>query len=147
MKNRTSLVILAVLLVIAGFVFRFTDWFSPRQIQISYRIIPGRGKPGSVEPVVFLLNQESKVTSIRVYSLDEEKTNAHPHDLWHLVAITNAVPVTDFPYGGPLPGLRPFYTNSIPEALATNGNYRIVVQAGKIKGQRDFTARATVGTP
>ncbi len=75
---------------------------------------------------------------MKVVRADEMATNKYPHALWHLVAETNSAPVTDFIYGAPISGMKPAVAGVVPEPLLPKVKYRIFVEAGKIKGVRDF---------
>lgn len=142
MKNRTiSLILLAI--VLAGFyAYRFTDWFAEKKIQIKYRTLPERGSPNSVEPITFYLEKEYPITSLKVFSVTEVTTNKYPHALWHLVAVSNSALVTDFVYGGAIPGMTPKIAGMVPEPLRPNESYRIILEANKLTGEKEFQTRA-----
>jgi len=147
MNNRSTFLTAAVLILGAIYVYFFTDWFAKRQIQISFRTFPGRAVKSDVEPVVFLLDKQYKVTSIKVVSADEVLTNKFPHPLWHLIAETNSTPLTDFGYGERVKGMKPSVPKLVAEKLVPEAKYRIIVDAGKIHGERDFVARSAAVKP
>lgn len=142
MKLQTKLLIVAAVILGGAYAYWFTDWFAEKKIQIKYRSLPGRGAPGSIEPVMFyLVPKAHNLISIKVISLDEAATNKYPHALWHLVPTSNAVQVTDFIYGEPPPGMRPKIAGVTPEALVPEGHYRIFLESEKLKGEKDFQPR------
>jgi hypothetical protein len=142
MKKQTKFLIFAAVILGAIYAYRFTDWFAEKKIQIKYRNLPGRGAAGSVEPVMFYLEKEYPLTSLKVISLAEAATNKYPHALWQLVPLSNSVPVTDFIYGENPPGMKSKIAGVPPEALEPNGNYRIFLETAKLKGEKDFQPRA-----
>lgn len=146
MKLQTKFLFLAVVILGACYAYWFTDWFDEKKIQIKYRSLPGRGKPGAVEPLMFyLVPKAHMLTSIKVISLDEAATNKYPHALWHVVPKSNAVLVTDFIYGEPPPGMTAKIAGVTPEPLDFNGNYRIYLETAKLKGEKDFKPQASKG--
>lgn len=135
MKNRTSFLILAALILGAVYAYKFTDWFAKKEIQIKIRDLPGRGG------IIFYLEKEYQLTSLKVISADEAKTNKYPRALWDLVSDSNSVPVTDFSYGDSIAGMKPKVAGLRAVPLQASGNYRIFIEAGKLKGEKDFQTR------
>ena len=58
--------------------------------------------------------------------------------IWHLVSESNSVPIQEFGYGAPIPGMHPAVKGIGPEALAPGEKYRIVVETASAKIQHDF---------
>jgi hypothetical protein len=79
-----------------------------------------------------------KLNEITLVAVDAAGTNQSNLPLWHLVSSSNSVPVKSFFYGQNIRGLRPAVSGSRPQPLATNVTYRLIIQAGKVKGQHDF---------
>ena len=96
--------------------------------------------------VTFSLTGEYKLTSIRVVAEEDLKTNKFPHPLWELTANPASVPVRIFIYGVTVRGMQTLIPNTPAEPLATNVPYRVFVEAGRVKGQRDFIIKG-VETP
>ena len=140
MKNRTVFLVLAALILGAVYAYKFTDWFAKKEIQIKYRSMPGRSATFG-NAVSFYLDREYKITSIKVISMDDAVTNKYPRALWYLVSDSNSVPVTDFTYGGLIAGMKPKIAGVAPEPLRGDGNYRVEIEAGKFKGEKDFQTR------
>jgi len=124
------------LFLAALYVVNFTDWFKPRNIQISSRINPLN------HSLTFFLDRPYLLTSIEVVSADEVKTNKYPHTLWHLVAKGSPQKTSIFSYGQPLPGMAPEVATAVPESLQPEIAYMITLEAGgDWKGQTNFTLR------
>lgn len=140
MKNRTPILVLAALILGAAYAYNFTDWFAKKKIQIKIRDLPGRGSPAS-GGIIFYLEKEYQLTSLKVVSADDAKTNKFPRALWYLVSSSNSVPVADFSYGAPIPGMKPKIAGLAPEPLRAAGSYRVFIEAGKLKGEKEFQTR------
>ena len=133
MKKQTVILILAALVLGGIYVFKFTDWFGQKNIQILFTNRGGK--------VFFGLGQEYELTSVKVYRSGEIATNKYAHALWHIVAQTNGATVADFIYGQDIPGMKPAVPGVAPEPLRPNTEYKIIVEAGKVKGERPFTVQ------
>jgi hypothetical protein len=123
------------------------DWFAGDIIQIHHRSLPGRGRffrrnrlpaASDTEPVVFGFDRKLKLTSLKVIPVSEIETNKYPHPIWDLVATTNSVPIADFAYGMRIPGMRPRVPGATADPLEPGVNYRLLIQAGRLKGEQDF---------
>lgn len=150
--NKRSVLLIAIAIVLAAsFVyFNFSDWFAPATIEIAHDIrpdSPSAGRRGGSSPVpenqtantvAFFFTQRYKLTSIKVVSLDELKTNKYAHPLWHLVSDSNSVPVKSLIYGVPVRGMKPAVKGARPEPLQPEIMYRLLVEAGNIRGEHDF---------
>src|ERR1044072_8203682 len=137
-SKQTVLIILAILLA-SLYVYFFTDWINHPRIQIIAQIRPiqPRGLAAKVYPVSFLLDGRYKLTSVKVVSLGALATNRFAPPLWHMVAYTNVPSAEGFLYGQRIPGMRPWMTNSRPQQLEPSTPYRLLVEAGRAKGQVD----------
>jgi len=123
------------------------DWFAGDIIQIHHRSLPARGgffrrsrRPtdSDTEPVVFAFDQKLKITSLKVIPVSEIETNKYPHPIWDLVATSNSVPITEFAYGMGIPGMRPRVPGATADPLVPGVNYRLLIEAGRLKGKQDF---------
>jgi len=143
MKNQSKFLIIAALILAAIYAYRFTDWFQEKKIQIKYRSLVERGsaKSSAADSITFYLEAEQRLTSIKVISADEAATNKYPHAYWHLVSDSNSLPVVDFMYGANLAGMKPKIAGLMPQPLESGANYRILIEAGKVKGEKDFQPR------
>lgn len=144
--TRKELLLVAFVAVLVGvYVCFFTDWFKPKTIHIEHNVRPmgGRG-PRPVYVVSFALDREYKLTSVKVVAANDA-TNAAGFALWHVATDAKSPTTKGFIYGGDIPGLKPFVSGSQPAPLEPNIVYRLVVEAGRIKGEHDFSIAA--GTP
>jgi hypothetical protein len=141
MTKKNWLLIAVAVALAATYVVFFTDWFRPATVQIFHTNRAGRARyqpPGSMPGLIFGLNQQLRLTDIKLVSLAAFQTNKNVLPLWHLVSDSNSVPVKSFFYGQPIRGLKPAIAGTRPQPLETNVTYRLFVEAGKIKGQHDF---------
>ena len=139
---------LVVLLGLAVSAWLFGDWFKSPPLTIFHRVIAGRpqwgaARPGNNQPpdapvVTFGFDRKLKLTDVKVFLLPELETNKLPQPIWHLVADTNAVPVKGFAYGERIRGLKPFVKGSRPVPLEITNTYRLLIEAGSLRGQHDF---------
>ncbi len=135
---------LALLLVVIGGLFLYAnrDWFQRRPIQITHRLyrFASRFKnQGGPPPVMFEFDRKLKLTSIKIMALDDVLTNKYPHALWHMVSSSNSVPTKGFVYGLNVPGMSAASKGLAAESLEPGQKYRLVIEAGSVKGQHDFT--------
>jgi hypothetical protein len=140
-KNTAILIALAALLG-GVYVYFFTDTFSTPTIRISAQIRPGRG--ATTAPVTFGFNDKYALTSVKVVSSDDFRTNKYAHALWHLIADTNSTPVKGIIYGVRIPGMKPAVPKMKPEPLQPNVSYVLLVEAGKRKGEKTFQTRELI---
>jgi hypothetical protein len=120
----------------------FTDWFRPQTIHIAHttRNLRSRSQPANASPPLnFGLNRQCRLTEITVVPLAIWQTNPNVPPVWHLISDSNSVPVRTFPYGQGIRGMKPAVAGSRAQPLETNVAYRLLVTAGKAKGQHDFT--------
>jgi hypothetical protein len=89
--------------------------------------------------ISFGFDRPLRLKEISVVPRDSWLTNPFTAPLWHLVADSNSVPVGFVVYGGSVRGMRPARKGIGPEPLATNTVYRLLVTAGKVTGQHDFS--------
>ena len=88
--------------------------------------------------VLFGLEGRFKLTEIKVVPLASFQTNSDTPPVWHLVSDSNSPPVQQFTYGQRIRGMKPAFVGAEPEDLETNIMYRLLLSAGKFKGQHDF---------
>lgn len=147
-KKEYILVGLAVALVGVYVVF-FSDWFQPKFIRIEHTVRPSReawsgavrqveAGAGSAGSVTFVLRRNYRLTGIRVFVAGEIRTNKHAHPVWHLVSREGSAPAGGFAYGFPLPGMAPAVAGAEPDALQPGVEYRLLVEAGPLRGTNDF---------
>ena len=142
------LIALAVLLGCAS-LYLNRDVFASETIQISHRSRPPRAgivgrKHGNrednpeINPITFILNRSTKLSSLKVFVLSDIETNKYPHAIWNLVSDSNSVPVKDFVYGVSIGGMHPEVKGTLPDPLQPGEKYRLVIESGSRKAEHDF---------
>lgn len=151
--SKPKIIAFIVFLVFAasGYIYFYGDYFRKPTIRISHTFRPrsaamNRRKPDNSAPpattlnnLIFALDTEFRLTSLKVVLLDEYKTNKYIRPVWELVSSSNSVPTKAFFYGANIGGMHPAIKDSRPDALSNNVPYRLLVEAGRIKGECDFT--------
>ncbi len=129
----------------ALYLYQFTDWGRARQIQInvSSRPFAPRAAPDDPLPVIFGLDQEWKLTGLRVVPLNEV-SNSHPKSSWNLSSPKGSQPTRGFAYGDDLPGMQTV-GGVAAQKLVPGTAYRLEVEAGRARGIADFTPQAAGG--
>jgi hypothetical protein len=138
---------IALLVVIGGlFIYLNRDWFQRRPIQVSHRIYRFAGRFGGENtptPVMFEFDHRLKLTSIKIVALADSLTNKYPHPLWHMITSSNSVPTKGFVYGMDVPGMRSAVNGATADPLDPRQTYRLLLEAGSVKAQHDFTLEPT----
>jgi hypothetical protein len=145
--------LIALAVVLGGFsLYLNKDWFAGDIIQIEHRSRPTRGgaifrrakRPGAAavaaatDPVFFAFDRKLKLTSLKVIPVSDIETNKYPHPIWHLVATTNSVRITEFTYGGYVPCMRPAVPGATADPLEPGVKYRLLIEAKGVKAEHDF---------
>ncbi len=140
--------LIALAVVLGGTsVYLNSDWFAGDDIHIFYTSRPQRGgflrrarRPDTseVNPVIFGIDRKLKLTSIKVVPVSDLQTNQYPHAIWQLVSESNSPPIKSFIYGLPVPGMHPAVKGVAPEPLQPGVSYRLFIEAGGRRAQRDF---------
>ena len=138
---------IALLVVVGGlFIYLNRDWFQQRPIQISHRLYRFAGRFGGADtptPVMFEFDRRLKLTSIKVVALADAQTNKYPQPLWHMITSSNSVPTKGFVYGMDVPGMRSAVNGASADPLDPRLTYRLLMEAGSLKAQHDFTLEPT----
>ena len=137
-----------MLLVVVGglFIYLNRDWFQRRPIQISHRLYRFAGRFGGADTpttVMFEFDRRLKLTSIKVVGLADAQTNKYPQPLWHMVTSSNSVPTKGFVYGLDVLGMRSAVNDASAEPLDPRQTYRLLIEAGSLKAEHDFTLEPT----
>lgn len=139
-KNCLTITILAVLAVV--YAIYFTDWFRPKTLSIfhTYRNLRhGPARLGAMPSLIFgITGSKVRLTDVRVLAEADAKTNNNPVTVWHIISDSNSIPISTFFYGQFIPGMHPEIKGTRPQDLETNVTYRLIVQAGKYKGDHPF---------
>lgn len=135
--------LIALAVVLGGLSLHLNrNCFKGREVQILHRSRPARtGFSGSqkTQPIFFAFDRALALTSLKVIPVSAGETNKYPHPIWHLVSDSNSVPITDFAYGEPVEGMRPAVQGAAPDPLEPGVKYQLIIEAGKIKAEHDFT--------
>jgi hypothetical protein len=136
MSRKESILIGAVCVLFAGYVYFFTGWLKRPAIMIRQalpRLAMAANQP--IPPAAFDLMNKYKLTSVRVVPLRDGKFNKFTPPTWSLVTKSNSVAIKGIVYGDPIPGMT-VQTNAQP--LAPGKVYRLLVDAGSMHGELDF---------
>lgn len=146
MTRKNWILIAALILLVGGYVYRFTDLLVSPQIQIDVSTRPsGRGAAdATVLPILFMLDREYVLQTLRVIAVSNVPAAQVGRSVWHLAAQGESEPQRGLLYGEPLKGLRVVQS---PSDLVAGGLYRIELQAGRAKGSREFKALAPTAAP
>jgi len=148
MTKRTIFSIV-LLLGFLGAYFYMNDFFRTAPIEITPSIRPGsvsRLNP-DVYPVSFMLDGKYRLTSVKVISVADAVTNKYPRPIWHMISDSASSQTKIIVYGAPIKGMKPSVPKARPEPLQPNVPYRLLVEAGKRKGQVDFKTIEAVPPP
>ena len=138
---------ITLLVVVGGlFIYLNRDWFQRRPIQISHRLYRFAGRFGGADaptPVMFEFDRRLKLTSVKVVALADAQKNKYPRALWHMITSSNSVPTKGVVYGMDVPGMRSAVDGASAEPLDPIQTYRLLMEAGSLKAQHDFTLEPT----
>ena len=147
-RKHWTLIVVAVLL--GGFsLYLNKDWFAKDGIHIYHRSRPARAglfrrnkrtddSSRIVDPVTFGFDRKLKLKSVKVIPVSDIQTNKYPHPIWQLLSESNSVPVKDFTYGGPIPGMHPAVKGATADPLEPGVSYRLLIETAEFKGEHDF---------
>jgi hypothetical protein len=148
MSKKNAIVLAVSFLAVAAFyLYLYRDSFHKPHIQISHTFRPSAWAlshpPGTddepVRTVMFGMEHDYRLTSIKVLVLSDLETNKYSHPIWDMISDSNSAPTRAFAYGGHIKGMHPSVKGAKPAELDLNVPYRLIVQAGNINGQHDFT--------
>lgn len=149
MKKNILLMGLLLVLGVAYAVF-FTDWFRPHVLLIHHTTRPVgyalRKRQDLPPTITFGFEQGYRLTELRVIPVAALATNANPIPLWHLVSESNSPAYESFHYGQQLRGMHPEVPGTHAQPLDPKQVYRLIVRAGKWRGQHDFCLGGPVPT-
>ncbi len=135
--------IVALVALIGVYVLLYHDLFPKQQMMISPSLHPAMRGNARVWPVFFSLNDNFRLTSVKVIPLDGDKFNPLGRPIWHLISDSNSVPTRAFSYGQRIKGMKPALKDVRPDPLEPGIVYRLMVEAGSVKASSDFRTRAT----
>ena len=142
-NRKTWGIILLLVAAVAVPIYRLTDWFSPKAIQVSVSFRPLRqAEPGAALPVVVGLDQDYELSSLVVSEVQPEKPSASGHVVWRLEKQGKGAFTRGFLYGQPPEGLQ-LAAKAPAEPLKAGASYVVQVAAGKVMGSTIFQARGS----
>lgn len=140
MSKKTAILILVAVILAAISLFLWLDQMPVTKIQIASRNV----HVGKTSVTVFMIDSQEPITRIKVTSVEEARTNDHPHALWELIPDNKPIKKSEFAYGENIPGMKPFIPGTKPEALEPDSKYFLVVNLGKtLRGECVFDAPGT----
>lgn len=144
MRSKTVILIAAAAILAAVYLYFFTDLVKRPRIQIISQIRPAIPSPSNpnVCTVAFTFDGKYPLTSLKVLRVEARSVKRSGAPLWHLVTSSNSVPVHGLVYGIAIAGMRAADTNRPPQPLEPGVTYRLLVESGKLKGEKDFRTRA-----
>jgi hypothetical protein len=142
MRKKEIILVVALLVLGAVYIHFFTHWFEKPAIGIMASIRPNRRPGGSPFMVVFTLNCDYKLTSLKVLPMEDDKYNPLALPVWHLVSDSNSVPVKAFRYGQSIAGMKPALKGVHPDPLTPGMVYRLILSAGNATSYKDFKTQA-----
>jgi hypothetical protein len=134
--------IAALLVLIGVYVLLFHNRFAREQMTIHPSLRPSRQADATVFPVFFALNDNFRLTSVKVIPFQGDKFNPLGRPVWQLISDSNSVPIRAFAYGQRIKGMKPALAGTRPDPLEPGVVYRLLVEAGSVKASADFRARA-----
>jgi hypothetical protein len=143
MQKREIFWIAVLLSVIGAYYHFFGGRFAPKPISIHASLRPSRHAETPVYPVYFTLNDDVKLTSIKVVPLDDGEVTPGTVPAWNLISDSNSVPTRAFFYGQHIKGMKPVLADVQPDALTPGVIYRITLSAGKLTTALDFKTEPT----
>ena len=129
----------------AAYAYFFSDWFKPKSIRIfaQNRSLPGAALPGAtVAPVTFAFDQPIEMTRLMVVKADTKTKMKTSLVVWKLESKTNSVPLRGIAYGGRVQGMSAPKEYPSAEPLLPGIPYVLVIEAGRIHGEVEFTPAA-----
>jgi len=151
------ILILCALVLGGVYVYFFSDWFAPSDIQIYQTIRPNimatrrparRDAPRpSSHTVSFSFNRRLLLTEVKVIPASDVATNKHPHPIWHMISDSNSVPTKALTYGGWIRGMRPAVKGAAADPLEPNTAYKLYLDSDAGKVEHDFKTPAGLPAP
>jgi hypothetical protein len=140
-KELTWIAVVAALIGVSLWLNR--GQFAKEQMVINPSLRPARRADAAVWPVFFALNDDFRLTSVKVIPFTGDKFDPMGLPAWQLISDSNSVPTRAFRYGQNIPGMKPKLKDTKPDPLQPGVTYRLLVEAGSIKASADFSTKAT----
>ncbi len=146
MTRNSWLLIVTLFALGGGYAYRFTDWFLTPKIQIDVITRPS-GRPGRDPeslPTLFMLDREYPIRALRVVAVSNVPPALVGKPIWQVIANGKPEAVRGFEYGDAFTGTKALQA---PQKLVPDGVYRIELESGRYKGQREFRVQAPEAPP
>jgi hypothetical protein len=151
MNKKNTVVLILFLAVMGGlYYYLYKDSFHKNSIQIFHTFRPKRSamfhrseNPDApiINNLTFALEGDFRLTSVKVLSISELATNKYAHPLWELTTTSNSAPIRAFEYGQHIRGMHTAVKGATASALTPDVPYRLLVKAGSLSGEHDFTIK------
>lgn len=143
--QKREIVWIAVLVALGATYYHFfSGRFAQKPITIHASLRPSRRSDSDVYPVYFTLNDDMKLTSVKVVELEDDgQVNPGTTPAWNLVTESNSAPTRAFFYGQHIKGMKSALANVQPDPLTAGVVYRLTVSAGKMTATKDFKTEPT----
>jgi len=136
--SRKNICLIAFVAVLAGvYAVYFTHWFRSPTIHIFHTNRPGADRNSGAR-LAFSLGGSYELNDVEVVPLDDYQKNHSTPALWHLVSHDGSDSTELFYYGQSINGMSPALAGAEAEPLQPGVRYRLLVTAGRLKGQHDF---------
>jgi hypothetical protein len=143
MQKREIIWIAVLLSVVVAYYHFFGGRFAKKPMAIHASLRPSRRADAPVYPVYFTLNDDFKLTSLKVVPLEDGQINPATLPVWNLVSDSNSVPTRAFFYGQHIRGMKAALANVQPDPLTPGVVYRIQLSSGDVTAALDFKTRET----
>jgi len=138
MRKKEIFWIGALLILGGAYIHFFTHWFEKPEIGIAASIRPNRRAHPPELMVTFSLNNDYRLTSLKVLPLDGNKFDPLAPPVWQLISDSNSVPLRGFRYGQKIGGMKPALNGVRPDPLTPGVNYRLILSTSDAAGSKDF---------
>jgi hypothetical protein len=143
MQNSNIKWIVALVALIGVSLWLNRGRFAAEQMIINPSLRPARRADATVWPVFFALNDDFRLTSVKVIPFDGDKFDPSVAPVWQLVSDSNSVPTRAFRYGQTIQGMKPAPKDHRADPLEPGVVYRLLVRAGSVAASTDFSTKAT----
>ncbi len=144
MQKREITWIAVLLFLGAAYYHFFGGRYAPPPLTIRASLRPARGGDSPVFPVYFTLDNDIKLTSIKVVPLnDDGQVDPATVPSWNVVADGKPTPIRAFFYGQSIKGMKSALSNAQPDVLTPGVIYRMTLSAGKQTTSINFKTEPT----
>ena len=152
MTGKNILLTAIVLLLGCLCIYLYRDRFTAPPIQIGHRFVEPRGAmlrragDAKTDTVIFLLNRELRLSSVKVLLVSDLETVKKPQPVWELISDSNSAPVKSFTYGFNIQGMHPAVKGAKAGPLQPGAKYRLYIKTGSRKAEHEFIPLPRTGS-